>query len=58
VLISGYAAEGDSKFSKLGSIGAELAASRAAVEQLHPGDGKRLWRPIYANWGKIAHNKG
>jgi monoamine oxidase len=58
VLISGYAAEGDSPFSKLGSIDAKLAASRAAVERLHPGYGKQLSRPIYVNWRKIIYNQG
>jgi monoamine oxidase len=58
VLISGYATEGTSPFAKLGSIEAKLAASRAAVEQLHPGYGKQLSRPIYVNWGQIAFNQG
>jgi monoamine oxidase len=58
VLISGYAAEGDSPFSKLGTVDAKFAASRTAVEQLHPGYGTRLSRPIYVNWGKIAYNEG
>jgi len=58
VLISGYATEGTSDFAKLGSIEAKLAASRAAVERLHPGYGRRLTQPIYVNWGRIAHNEG
>ncbi len=58
VVISGYATEGNSDFGKLPGMDAKLAASRAAVEKLHPGYGKQLTKPIYVNWGKIANNLG
>ena len=58
VLISGYATEGTSEFAKLGSMDAKLAASRAAVERLHPGFSERLSKPVYVNWGRIAYNEG
>ena len=38
--------------------GAKLAASRAAVERLHPGHGKDLHSPIYVAWQKIPYHQG
>jgi len=35
-----------------------LAASRAAVEKLHPGRGKELSKPLYVSWAKIPFNLG
>ena len=37
---------------------AKFAASRAAVEKLHPGFGKHLSNPVYVSWGKIKYNQG
>jgi len=58
VLVSGYSTEQGTDFSKLPDLDAKLAASRAAVERLHPGYGKQLTKPIYVNWGKIAYSLG
>jgi monoamine oxidase len=58
VIVSGYAREGNSAFAKLPGIEAKIAASRAAVEQLHPGHGQSLTKPVYVNWGKIPFNEG
>jgi monoamine oxidase len=58
VVVAGYGSEGNSDFGKLPDMDAKLAASRAAVERLHPGYGKHLGKPIYVNWGKIANNLG
>jgi len=58
VLISGYGTEGGSEFGKLPDMEAKFAASRAAVERLHPGFGKDLNKPAYVYWGKIPHNLG
>lgn len=57
VLISGYAVEtGD--FAQLPSLAAKLAASRAAVEKLHPGRGNELTKPLYVAWAKIPFSLG
>lgn len=50
----GAAAE---RFSAL-SLPEQFAASRAAVDQLHPGRGKELSRPIAINWHKIPYSLG
>jgi monoamine oxidase len=56
VVISGYSVE-PPEFATL-SIGQKLAASRAAVEKLHPGRGQELTKPMYVCWGKIPYNEG
>ena len=58
VLISGYGPEGSTEFGRLPGIERKLAASRAAVEKLHPGYGAQLGRPIYVAWGKTPYNLG
>ncbi|MGC2542002.1 MAG: FAD-dependent oxidoreductase, partial [Candidatus Sulfotelmatobacter sp.] len=58
VLISGYAMENWGEFGKLPSNQAKLAASRAAVEKLHPGKSKELEKPMYMCWGKIPYSLG
>ncbi len=58
VVISGYGAERNSRFGQLPDVPAKLAASRDAVEQLHPGFGNQLRNPMYVNWAKIQHNLG
>jgi monoamine oxidase len=58
VLISGYAMENWDPFGKLPSTEAKLAASRAAVEKLHPGRSKELEKPIYMCWGKVPYSLG
>jgi monoamine oxidase len=45
VIISGYAVENRTSFGELPSFEAKIAASRAAVEKLHPGKGKELEKP-------------
>jgi monoamine oxidase len=39
-------------------VAAKLAASRAAVETLHPGHGKDLTKPIYVSWKHIPYSLG
>ena len=56
IVISGYSVE-PREFVPL-SIDAKLAASRAAVEKLHPGRGQELTKPMYVCWGKIPYNEG
>jgi monoamine oxidase len=58
VLLSGYSIEGSSEFGQLPTIEAKTAASRAAVERLHPGRGNELTKPVYMCWGKIPYNLG
>jgi monoamine oxidase len=45
-------------FGALPSTEAKLAASRAAVELLHPGRGALLEKPIYVSWAKIPYSLG
>jgi monoamine oxidase len=58
VLISGYAMENFGEFGKLPTNEAKIAASRAAVEKLHPGKSKELEKPIYMSWGKVPYSLG
>lgn len=58
VLISGYGMQSIPAFNELPNVDAKLAASRAAVERLHPGHGKDLRSPIYVVWEKIPYNQG
>jgi monoamine oxidase len=58
VLISGYAMENWDDFGRLPTFEAKIAASRAAIEKLHPGKSKELEEPIYMSWGKVPYNLG
>ncbi len=58
VVVSGYSIENGTPFGKLPSVEAKLAASRQAIELLHPGHGKDLSRPVYISWGHIPYNLG
>jgi monoamine oxidase len=58
VVVAGYSTERGSEFGKLPTVRDKLAASRAAVERLHPGYGQQLGKPIYVYWGKIPYNLG
>jgi monoamine oxidase len=58
VLLSGYGPERSADFGRLPSVDAKLAASRQAVERLHPGHGTQLRNPVYVSWGKIPYNLG
>jgi monoamine oxidase len=57
VLVAGYGTE-SGEFGRLPSIEAKFAASRAAVEKLHPGRGKELTKPLYVAWAKTPYNLG
>jgi monoamine oxidase len=57
VLVAGYGTD-TGEFGALSSIGARIAASRAAVEKLHPGRGKELTKPLYVAWGRIPFSLG
>ena len=57
VLIAGYGTE-SGEFGRLVSLEAKFAASRAAVEKLHPGRGRELTKPLYVSWAKIPFNLG
>jgi monoamine oxidase len=57
VLVAGYGTE-SGEFGRLPSMEAKFAASRAAVEKLHPGRGNELTKPLYVSWAKIPFNLG
>ncbi len=64
VILSGFNFEqqdwGDGAPTDFGALATEgkLAASRAAVESLHPGHGQSLTKPIYVSWQKIPYSLG
>jgi len=64
VILSGFNFErqdwGDGAPTEFGALTTEgkLAASRAAVETLHPGYGQLLTKPIYVSWQKIPYSLG
>lgn len=64
VILSGFDFEqqdwGDGTPTEFGALTTEgkLAASRAAVETLHPGHGQSLTKPIYVSWQKIPYSLG
>ena len=57
VLVAGYGTEAGA-FAALPTAEAKFAASRTAVEKLHPGRGKELTKPVYVSWQKIPFNLG
>jgi monoamine oxidase len=57
VLIAGYGTE-TGQFGALTSISQKIAASRAAVEKLHPGRSKELTHPLYVSWANIPFSLG
>lgn len=50
ILVSGYSTENASNIGGLPTLEAKLAASRTAIEKLHPGYGKELTNPVYVSW--------
>jgi monoamine oxidase len=58
ILVSGYSIEDGAEFGALPNMQAKLAASRAAVETLHPGRSRELRNPVYVNWGRIPYALG
>jgi monoamine oxidase len=58
VVVSGYGMENWDDFGKLPTTEAKIAASKAAVEKLHPRKGKELEKPMYMSWGKVPYNLG
>jgi monoamine oxidase len=57
VIVAGYGVENRSEFGKLDLPG-KLAASREAIEHLHPGCSSELKKPLYVSWGHIPYNLG
>lgn len=47
-----------SPFGALPTVEAKLAASRGAVEKLHPGRSQLLTKPIFVPWGKVPYSLG
>jgi monoamine oxidase len=57
ILVAGYGTEAGA-FAALRGIEAKLAASRAAVEKVHPGRSRELTKPVYVSWQKVPFNLG
>ena len=57
ILVAGYGTEAGA-FAALPGIEAKFAASRAAVEKVHPGHGQELKKPVYVSWQKIPYSLG
>jgi len=57
IVVAGYGVENDMPIGKLDYQG-KLAASRSAIELLHPGCSKELTNPVYISWGHIPYNLG
>jgi len=62
IIISGFNVESahgqTTAFGALPDLNAKLAASRAAVETLHPGRSSRLTKPIYISWSRTPYSLG
>jgi monoamine oxidase len=59
IIVGGYADnEPGTPFGDLKTVEAKLAASRHAIDLLHPGRGKELAKPLYVNWAKIKYALG
>lgn len=58
VLLSGYGMQSIPAFNELPNVEAKLAASRTAVERLHPGHSTDLASPMYVVWEKIPFSQG
>jgi monoamine oxidase len=59
VIVGGYADnETGTPFGDLKTVEAKLAASRHAIDLLHPGHGKELAKPVYVNWKNIEYALG
>jgi monoamine oxidase len=62
IIIGGFGAESQAgqptAFGALPGVAAKLAASRAAIETLHPGHARDLTKPIYVSWKQIPHSLG
>jgi monoamine oxidase len=57
ILVAGYGTE-TGVFAALPGIDAKLAASRAAVEKVHPGCSRELTKPVYISWQHIPLSLG
>jgi len=57
IIVAGYSVENGTEFATLDLPG-KLAASRQAVEHLHPGCSSELAKPVYISWGHIPYNLG
>jgi monoamine oxidase len=57
ILLPGYEFT-SARLGAASTLEAKFAASRAAVETLHPGHGKDLTKPLYVAWGQIPYSLG
>jgi len=58
VILSGYGNQSLPAFAALPTMEAKIAASKAAVERLFPGQGKEIHSPMWVAWDKIPFNQG
>jgi len=56
-LMGGFTSK-PTRFGTLGSMQAQLAASRSAVEKLHPGRSHLLAKPTFVPWSRIPYSLG
>jgi monoamine oxidase len=56
--MGGVATGKPTPFGALPSVEAKLAASRSAVEKLHPGKSQLLAKPIFVPWSKVPYSLG
>jgi monoamine oxidase len=56
IVVAGYAEEQGTPFWSL-TMEEKFAASRAAVEKMHPGHGKELMNPVFCGWRRVKWNE-
>jgi monoamine oxidase len=57
IVVSGYGQE-NGEFGAIPTTEARIAASRLAIDKVHPGHGKDLAKPIYVSWARTPYNEG
>ncbi|MEZ5288300.1 MAG: FAD-dependent oxidoreductase [Vicinamibacterales bacterium] len=58
VLVSGYSGETGSGMAAISTLDGKLAASREAVEKVHPGRGRELQKPVFVSWARVPFSEG
>lgn len=58
ILLAAYMAQDAARSFARRSLDEQIALARGAVDQIHPGHGHDLNRPVVINWGRIPHSLG
>jgi monoamine oxidase len=58
IVVAGYMDEGQVPGFATMTLEQKLAASRAAIEKIHPGHGKDLMNPVFCGWKHVQWNEG